>query len=112
MAIQRGAPLREEARRGREDQEEVSRQSPRHCGEEPQGQDRRPGQEEVPRTLRSHSRPVLFPHPEEDQPQARGRSLLLRQQRDPPYLRHHGLPVPGNAIIMSVVLATFCAISC
>merc|ERR1712179_584449 len=84
VAIQRGAPLREEAGRGGEDPEEVSRQSPRHCGEKPQGQDWGPGQEEVPSSLRSHSRPVLFPHPEEDQPQAGGCSLLLRQQRDSP----------------------------
>ena len=99
MAIQRGAPLREEAGRGGEDPEEVSRQSPRHCGEKPQGQDWGPGQEEVPSSLRSHSRPVLFPHPEENQPQAGGCSLLLRQQRDSPYLCHHGLPVPGNVIL-------------
>merc|ERR1711909_11646 len=65
VAIQRGAPLREKAGRGGEDPEEVSRQSPRHCGEKPQGQDWGPGQEEVPSSLRSHSRPVLFPHPEE-----------------------------------------------
>merc|ERR1711997_740551 len=70
VAIQRGAPLREEEGRGGEDQEEVPRQSPRHRGEESQGQDRRPGQEEVPRSLRSHRRPVLLPHPEEDQPEA------------------------------------------
>merc|ERR1712066_585352 len=68
VAIQRGAPLREEEGRGGEDQEEVPRQSPRHRGEESQGQDRRPGQEEVPRSLRSHRRPVLLPHPKEDQP--------------------------------------------
>ena len=111
MAIQRGAPLREEEGRGGEDQEEVPRQSPRHRGEESQGQDRRPGQEEVPRSLRSHRRPVLLPHPEEDQPEAGGRSLLLCQQRDPPYLRHHGLTVPGMSQQRSVILATFCAIS-
>merc|ERR1712222_53836 len=97
VAIQRGAPLREEAGRGREDQEEVSRQSPRHSGEEPQGQDRRPGQEEVPRTLRSHSRPVLFPHPEEDQPQARDALFFFVNNVIPPtsatmgslYQEHH-----------------------
>merc|ERR1712073_131173 len=111
VAIQRGAPLREEEGRGGEDQEEVPRQSPRHRGEESQGQDRRPGQEEVPRSLRSHRRPVLLPHPEEDQPEAGGRSLLLCQQRDPPYLRHHGLTVPGMSQQRSVILATFCAIS-
>ena len=100
MAIQRGAPLREEAGRGGEDPEEVSRQSPRHCGEKPQGQDWGPGQKEVPSSLRSHSRPVLFPHPEENQPQAGGCSLLLRQQRDPSHLRHHGLAVPGDPLFL------------
>ena len=99
MAIQRGAPLREEAGWGGEDPEEVPRQSPCHCGEEPQGQDWGPGQEEVPSSLRSHSRSVLLPHPEEDQPQAGGCSLLLRQQRDSSYLCHYGLPVPGNVIL-------------
>ena len=38
---------------------------------------------------------VLFPHSQEDQPEARGCPLLLRQQRDPANLRHHGQPLPG-----------------
>ena len=35
---------------------------------------------------------------EENQPEAGGRPLLLRQQRDPPHLRHHGLVVPGDLL--------------
>ena len=33
---------------------------------------------------------------EENQPETRRRALLLREQRDPTHLRHHGLLVPGN----------------
>merc|ERR1711862_559982 len=82
---------------GGEDPEEVPRQSPRHCGEESKGQDRRPGQKEVPRTLRSHSRSVLFPHPEEDQPQTRDALFFVVDNVIPPtsatmgslYQEHH-----------------------
>lgn len=35
---------------------------------------------------------------EENQPEAGGRPLLLRQQRHPPHLRHHGLVVPGDLL--------------
>merc|ERR1711971_349193 len=64
--------------------------------------------------LRSHQRPELAiwtkrstwfpqisqldnstPHKEEDQPEARGCSLFLRQQCHSPHLRHHGLVVSG-----------------
>merc|ERR1712004_495819 len=31
----------------------------------------------------------------ENQPETRRRALLLREQRDPTHLRHHGLLVPG-----------------
>ena len=48
-------------------------------GEGPQGSAGRPRQEEVPGALRPHRRPVLLPHPQEDQPKAGGRALLLRQ---------------------------------
>merc|ERR1712032_1033778 len=50
---------------------------------------------EVPGSLRSHSWAVLLPHKEEDQPEAGGRSLFLRQQRHSPHLCHHGLVVSG-----------------
>ena len=33
---------------------------------------------------------------EENQPETGRRALLLREQRDPTHLRHHGLLVPGN----------------
>merc|ERR1712243_336245 len=59
------------------------------------GQNWRFGQKEVPGSLRSHSRTVLLPHKEENQPGARGRPLLLCQQRHPPHLCHHGFLVPG-----------------
>merc|ERR1712080_188909 len=38
---------------------------------------------------------VLLPHQEENQPETGRRALLLREQRDPTHLRHHGLLVPG-----------------
>jgi len=97
VAIQGGAPLREEEGRGGEDQEEIPRQSSCHSGEVTQGQDWRSGQKKVPSALRPHRRAVLLPHQEEDQPETRRRPLLLRKQRDPPHLRHHGLLVPGTA---------------
>merc|ERR1712072_790123 len=53
------------------------------------------GQKEVPGSLRSHSWTVLLPHQEENQPETGRRALLLREQRDPTHLRHHGLLVPG-----------------
>merc|ERR1712156_340336 len=46
-------------------------------------------------SLRSHSWTVLLPHQEENQPETGRRALLLREQRDPTHLRHHGLLVPG-----------------
>jgi hypothetical protein len=51
-----GAPLREAPRRGGEDPPEISGPSSRHRREGPQGQDRRPGQEEIPRAIRPHRR--------------------------------------------------------
>ena len=33
---------------------------------------------------------------EENQPETGRRALLLREQRDPTHLRHHGLLVPGG----------------
>merc|ERR1711874_737193 len=97
VAIQRGAPIREEEGRGGEDPQEVPRQGPRHCREITQSSYWRFGQEKVPGTLRSHCWPVLLPHQEEDQSEARGRSVLLCQQRHPPtsatmgslYQEHH-----------------------
>merc|ERR1711879_831194 len=53
------------------------------------------GQKEVPGSLRSHSWTVLLPHQEENQPETGRHALLLREQRDPTHLRHHGLLVPG-----------------
>merc|ERR1711971_751951 len=50
---------------------------------------------EVPGSLRSHSWTVLLPHKEEDQPETRGCSLFLRQQRHSSHIRHHGLVVSG-----------------
>ena len=44
---------------------------------------------------------------EEDQPEAGGRSLFLRQQRHPPHLRHHGLVVSGDFSILFVCLVGF-----
>ena len=66
------------------------------CGEGAEGSDRRSGQEEVPGAVRPDRGPVLLPHQEAHPPATRGRSLLLRQQRDPAYLRHHGNPIPGQ----------------
>merc|ERR1712117_413105 len=82
--LQGGAPLREEEGRGRENQAEVPEPCAGHRGEGPQGAAGRPGQEEVPGSLGPDGRTVLLPHPEADQPQARGRALLLRQQHIPP----------------------------
>ena len=36
---------------------------------------------------------------EENQPETGRRALLLREQRDPTHLRHHGLLVPGNHLL-------------
>merc|ERR1712242_180106 len=55
----------------------------------------RPRPKEVPGSLRSHSWTVLLPHQEENQPETGRRALLLREQRDPTHLSHHGLLVPG-----------------
>merc|ERR1712210_95454 len=73
VAVQGGAPLREEEGRWGEDQEEISRQSSSHCREVTKGQNWRFGQKEVPGSLRSHSWAVLLPHKEENQPEAGGR---------------------------------------
>merc|ERR1712038_857534 len=51
VAVQRGAPLREEEGRGGEEQEEVPGQSPCHRGEVTQSPYWRFGQEEVPGSL-------------------------------------------------------------
>merc|ERR1712037_485983 len=93
--LQGGAPLREEEGGGGENQAKIPQPRARDRGEGPQGAAGRPRQEEVPRPLRPDRRPVLLPHPEEDQPQAGGRTLLLRQQHIPAHLGHHGSPLPG-----------------
>merc|ERR1712227_816828 len=46
-------------------------------------------------SFRSHCWPVLLSHQEEDQLETRGCPVLLCQQCDPPYLRHHGISVSG-----------------
>merc|ERR1712179_271526 len=79
-----------------QDEVAIQRQISRHCREVTQGQDRRFGQKEVPGSLRPHCWTVLLPGQEEDKLKARGCALLLREQRDPPPLGHHGVSVPGT----------------
>ena len=78
-------------------QAEVPQPGAGYRGEGPEGAAGRPGQEEVPGSLRPDGRPVLLPHPEADQPEAGGRPLLLRQQHIPAHLGHHGSTLPSNA---------------
>jgi len=95
VAIQRRTSLREEEGWGREDQEEISRQSASDRGEVSQGKDWWPGQKEVSGSLWFDCWPILLSHQEEDQFETRRCAFLFCQQCDSPYLRHHGIPLSG-----------------
>ncbi len=77
-------------------QAQVPRPRPRDRGEGPEGAHRRPGQKEVPGSVGPDGGAVLLPDPEAHQPEARGRPLLLRQQRHPAHVRNDGRTLPGT----------------